>query len=110
MQQIKQWAFRHRLAAFLIGVIGLAFVLVMISMNVYYASGAYQLDLSRPEYKSVRSQIEPVPKTKDAFDAQGEINEAVLDDFLNRYKEEAERVIEADAFSGDVLSNEQLGI
>ncbi len=110
MNRVKQWVLRHRLPAFLIGVIALALVLVMISMNAYYASGAYQLDLSRPEYKEVRSQIESTPKSKDAFEAQGDINEEVIDDFLSRYKEQAGRAIEADAFSGDVLSNEQLGI
>lgn len=110
LQRAKQWIMRYRLPAFLIGVISLAFVLVMISMSVYYVSGAYQLDLSRPEYKSVRSQIESGDKATEAFEAQGEINAEVLEQFLTRYKEDAGKAIEADAYSGDVLSNEQLGI
>lgn len=109
-ERIKQWVVRYRLPAFLIGVVSLAIVLVMISMSVYYVSGAYQLDLSRPEYKSVRSQIESAPKAKDVFEAQGEVNGDVLDAFMKYYEEEARKVIEADVFSGDVLSNEQLGI
>ncbi|OYX42369.1 hypothetical protein B7Y94_03560 [Candidatus Saccharibacteria bacterium 32-49-12] len=107
---LKQWIMRYRLPAFLIGVIVLAIVLVLISMNVYYRSGAYQLDLSRPEYKSVRSQIDTDKKTRHNFEAQGPINSQVLEDFLRMYDEEARRVIEADAYSADVLSNEQLGI
>ena len=109
-QRIKQWILRHKLPTFLTGVILLAFVLVMISMEVYYRSGAYQLDLSRPEWMARRAEIDEAPKTRDAFDAQGEITVEVLDEFLERYKEEAGRAIDTGAFSADVLSNEELGI
>lgn len=108
--RIKHWILRYRLPAFLIGVIGLAFIMVIVSVHVYYATGSYQLDLSRPEYKSVRSQINPDPKKKEIFDSQGDISEGSLDHFLNLYKDEAKKALEAKAFSGDVLSDEQLGI
>lgn len=108
--RVRQWILNHRLPAFLIVAISLAFILVTISVNVYYATGAYQLDLSRPEYKSVRSKIDPDSKKKEVFGAQGDISEESLDQFLTLYKEEASRVLEAKAFSGDVLSDEQLGI
>ena len=101
---------RHKLSAFLVTVVGLAAVLVLVSMSVYYSSGAYQLDLSRPEYKGVRSQIERDKKTDDTFDTQGEVDAAVIDDFLGRYQQEADKALKADAYGTDVLSNEQLGI
>lgn len=110
LQHVKQWVMRYRLPAFLIGVIVLAIVLVWVSVGVYYMSGAHQLDLSRPEYKSVRSQIEPAAKSSGGFDAQGEITAEALEEFLVLYKEEAGRAIEADAFAGDVLSDNQLGL
>lgn len=108
--RVKQWILNYRLPAFLIVVISLAFILVTISVGVYYATGAYQLDLSRPEYKAVRSQIDPGSKKKEVFEVQGDISVDSLDKFLTLYKEEASRVLEAKAFSSDVLSDEQLGI
>lgn len=110
MMQIRQWVLRHRFLAFLITVIGLAVVMVLISMDIYYKSGAFQLDLSRPEYKPVRSQISSDTKTEDTFASQGEITNEVLDDFLTRYKTEASRASDAQAFQNDVLSDEQLGM
>lgn len=106
----KALILRRRLIATLTAVILLAFLLVAISMVIYYSSGASQLDLSRPEYKSVRSQIDTDTKTTNLFDAQGPIDEVVLDDFLARYKEKSDRVLEANAFSNEVLNDEQLGI
>lgn len=100
---------RYKFLAFLVVAITIAFVLVVISVSVYYKSGAYQLDLSRPEYQSVRSQINKDEKNLRGFDAQGEISDKVLDEFLELYKKEAKQVLKAKAFSNDVLSDEQLG-
>lgn len=107
---IKKAIKRHSLLIFLMAVVGLAVVMVLISMRVYYTSKAYQLDLSRPEYKAVRSQIARDPENKDIFASQGEITEDVLNDFLERYKTEVNPVRENPAFAKDVLSDEQLGL
>lgn len=109
-EKFKAFANRYKLPVFLGAAIALAIILVMISMTVYYRSGAYQLDLSRPEYKAVRSQIEPSKKANYGFDAQGQVDEQVLDEFLDKYQLETDKALAADAFSADVLSNEQLGI
>ena len=85
-------------------------VLVLISMRLYYSSDAFRLDLSRPEYVELRSEITKGSETKDAFEAQGSVDEAVLDDFLRRYNTEADKVLKAKAFANDVLSDEQLGL
>lgn len=109
--RVKHLIMRYKLPTFLIAVISLAFILVSISMSIYYSSGAFQLDLSRPEYKSVRSQIAKDSKLTDKqFDTQGEISERVLDQFLDMYKEKSDKLIEAKAFSSDVLNDEQLGL
>lgn len=102
----------YKLPAFLIGAILLAGALVLVSMRMYYVSGAAQLDLSRPEYVSVRSQInqEKKKKTSDLFDTQGEITEEVLEEFLTIYKDQAAKALDMNAFSNDVLSDEALGI
>ena len=101
--KLSELIHRHKLPAFLVAVVILAGVLVVISVSVYYRSGAYQLDLSRPEYKDVRSQIEKDKKVNDLFDAQGPVDEATLNDFLKQYQEEADKALEADAFGTEPL-------
>ena len=108
--EIKRFVERYRLPVFLTVAIGIAAVLVVVSVRVYYVSGAAQLDLSRPEYMTVRSQIAVDEKNKKLFDTQGEVTDAVLEDFLKQYKENASKVLDANAFSADVLSDEELGI
>lgn len=108
--KIKQLILQYKFPVFLCAAVLIAAGLVFISMQIYYASGASQLDLSRPEYTSVRSQITADSRTKSIFDAQGEINESVLSGFLGKYKDSSVKIIEADAYAGDVLSDEQLGL
>ena len=110
VQAARQLIEQHRFGAFITGVIGLAIVLVLISMRLYYSSDAFRLDLSRPEYVELRSEITKGSETKDAFEAQGSVDEVVLDDFLRRYNTEADKVLKAKAFANDVLSDEQLGL
>ena len=48
------WA-HHRLIMLLIGTISMALVLTCVSVIIYTTSGAAQLDLSRPGYRSGRA-------------------------------------------------------
>lgn len=108
--KVRQFVDRRRLPIFLVSAVFVAAVLVIISVSVYYQSGAYQLDLSRPEYKAVRSQIEPDRKVADVFEAQGSVDVETLERFLDIYQGEADKALRADAYATDVLSNEQLGL
>lgn len=110
IQRIHVFVDRHRFGVFIGGVVALAMILVTVSMWLYYSSDAFRLDLSRPEYMELRSEITKGTETKDAFEAQGSIDEDVLNDFLTRYTKEADKALKAKAFSNDVLSDEQLGL
>lgn len=110
MRPAKQLIQQYRLPSFIVGVIVLAILMMVVSMSIYYLSGAYRLDLSRPEYTALRSQIRQDATTVEEFPAQGAVDGAVLEDFLLRYKKEADGLIELKAFSIDVLSDENLGI
>lgn len=101
---------KYKFATFLSAVIILAIVMVGVSMRMYYLSGAFQLDLSRPEYTSVRDQIDPAPKHQDEFLSQGDVTTQTLDDFLGRYKGESSKVLDEPGFSDDSLSDDKLGI
>lgn len=109
-QRIKRLIDQHRFGVFISSVILLAVLLVMVSMWLYYSSDAFRLDLSRPEYMELRSEINKGAEKKDAFEAQGAINDEVLEDFLKRYSAESDKALNAKAFSNDVLSDEQLGL
>ncbi len=110
MKRLGQLIGTYKFPAFLVGVIALGMILVGVSMRIYYVSGAFQLDLSRPEYTEVRAQIDPVTKNHDDFPGQGEVDVLVLDDFLNRYKTEADKVTQAAGFADGALGDQQLGI
>lgn len=100
----------HQLQVFIALTIIVSIILVLISMRMYYSAGAYKLDLSRPEYVQIRSQIEKDPKDNNKFDEQGPISKGVLDDFLKRYRAEEESITDSKSFEGDALSDEWIGL
>ena len=108
--EIKKLILRYRLPSFLLAAMFLAVIMVLVSMHMYYVSGAAQLDLSRPEYAAVRSQITTESKVGEAFGTQSAVTGDRQTGFLTKYKEHANKVLEANVFSNDVLSDEQLGI
>lgn len=110
IEHLQKFVNKHRFSVFITGVVSLAVFLVLISMKIYYSSDAFRLDLSRPEYMELRSEINKGTESKDAFDSQGPIDDQVLDDFLKRYNSESDKVTKTKAFSNDVLSDSQLGI
>lgn len=110
ISKIKSVIARRRFAFFIASMIFVATILVSVSMYVYYSSGAYSLDLSRPEYKERRSEIKKDSNKNDVFDESGEITDSVLDDFLVQFRSEEKQIKDTKAFQGEVLSDEELGI
>jgi len=100
----------HKLPAFIAGSVLLAAILVTVSMFIYYASGASRLDLSRPEYKSMRSKIDQGKALDEGFAAQGEITKSTIDEFMKLYKAEAAKTTSSQNFAVDALSDVNLGI
>lgn len=106
--QIRTRFAQHQLALLLVGAMLLAFVMVAIALQMYNRSDASRLDLSHPDYKQVRSQI--TTEKSSGLSGTGPINDNFLKDFDKKYTEQAKRATDVDAFSGDVLSDEALGI
>lgn len=98
---------RHRFALLLVSSILITLVLTVISMVIYTQSGAAQLDLSRPGYRSVSSQVEK-DNTVDSFSATGSVNKDTINQFIDLYKTQAEKTKSVDAFNGDPLNPEVL--
>jgi len=81
--------------------------LVGIAMNLYNSSGAAQLDLSRPGYKSVRKNV--VQDTDvEAFPSTGTIDKAAIDQFTRMYNTRAKSVSGANSFDPGAMSDDAL--
>lgn len=100
----------HKFSIMIILAVFLALVLVTISMAIYYGSGAAQLDLSRPGYKSIRAQVENSDSDFQNYSSTGQINQTTITEFKTLYNKQAQKIESVDAFSGDPLSPDSLGI
>lgn len=106
IQPYTFWS-RHRLSLLLIISVTLSVGLTVVSMVLYTVSGAAQLDLSRPGYKSVSSQIDSQTVIEE-FKSDGSVSRSVIDDFLEQYDAQAEKATAVNAFNGDPLNPELL--
>lgn len=100
---------RHRFIFLIIFAITAAVLLVSVALALYNSSGAVQLDLSRPDYASVRSKAVS-SNTYDGFPAIGPIDQATLKQFRTLYSEQMKQAQAVDAFGGSSLDDATLGI
>jgi len=101
---------RHSFLIFITASIIIASVIVVISMTMYNGSGAAQLDLSRPGYVSVRSQVTANESDFKTFSSAGLISKDIIEDFKSIYNEQTQKIKTIDAFGSDPLSADALGI
>lgn len=74
---------RHQFVCFVILCIVVALVMTIISLELYRRSGAMKLDMSRPGYEKVRTEVEK--STDDQpYDSTGAFTEEAVSDFDNR--------------------------
>ena len=88
----------------------IAAVIVFISMAMYNSSGAAQLDLSRPGYKDVRAQAGKDDEAFQAYPPNGPISKDEIKKFKSAYDKQSKTIKDVDAFGGDPLSPESLGM
>ncbi len=104
----KHW-FQARIVLFVGSSIVIALVLVSVSMALYASSGAAQLDLSRPGFQAVQSQVERSSTFK-SFPASGKVDNETIEQFKALYEEQVKQVTANDAFNPSVLDEHTLGI
>ena len=102
-------AYRRNIALFISCSVLIAFLLVLISMALYNSSGAAQLDLSRPGYKSVQDQVNRTDNFE-SFPATGPVTTTILEQFLKLFDRQVRPVSTTDAFSPAALDDQALGI
>lgn len=101
---------QHRFLILIVLTIFMSVFLVAISMSLYNSSGAAQLDLSRPGYKSVAGQAVDYDNTFQAYPATGIIDTNAINSFKTLYSKQAADTKVVDAFGGDPLNPDALGI
>jgi len=101
--------FRNKLLHLVLGSVLVAFMLVFASMALYESSGAAQLDLSRPGFKSVQGQVNQ-NDSFESFSADGTVDQKVISDFQKLYDKQTSRVDSSDVFSSVSLSDAALQI
>lgn len=104
-----KWDRRRPLIIFIGGSIVIAIMLVFVSMALYVSSGAAQLDLSRPGYKSVQDQIDRTD-TFQSFPATGAVTDETIEDFIELYMRQTKSVSGTNVYSPEALSEKTLGI
>jgi hypothetical protein len=85
----------------------IALCLTVVSVVIYNVSGAAQLDLSRPGYRSVSDQVDKESKI-DEYSASGSVNKETIEEFMKLYDTQAAKAKAVDAFNGDPLNPEVL--
>ena len=100
----------HRFLLLILIAIVIAIVLVSISLTMYNRSGAAQLDLSRPGYIDVRSKTVDSSSDFKNYSNFGPIDQTSIDEFKTLYDEQASKIKLAEAFKGDPLNPNALGI
>lgn len=98
------------LAVFLIGSVFVAGLLAGLGLYIYRKSGAYAVDLSRPDYQSSRKEIhhtsdnERLKVTKD-----GKVDQQLADEVNNSFQFYLKEISE-DAFAERAMSDGALGL
>lgn len=101
---------KHSFVMFIFLSIFIAFSLVIISMAMYNSSGAAQLDLSRPGYVSVRSQVDATSDDLQTYSASGSIDQNTITEFKTLFSKQSQKAKAIDAFGSDPLNPDALGI
>ena len=109
-QEKQNFFTKHRFGIFISISMVVTSVMVWVSMSIYNNSGAAQLDLSRPGYVSVSSQVTTDGDDYSAYSTSGSLNKAAIDEFLKTYDEQSQKAKDADAFSDDPLNPETLNL
>lgn len=95
---------RHRFFVLVAVVIVLSCVMVVIGMYIYNTSGAAQVDLSRPGYKSVQREAKR-DSIDDSFPTSGKLDADAFDSFNKMYNEHARQVVGVDSFDPKALDS-----
>lgn len=98
----------HKFIVLVVLAIIVSIILVIISLEIYNRSGAAQLDLSRPGYRSVSQEAVTNDNSFLVYPSSGEVNRMTVNEFKALFDKQMQNVNTIDAYGGDPLSSEAL--
>ncbi len=101
---------QYQLVSMIIVALLIAVVMTGVSLWLYWTSGAFRLDLSRPGYEQVRGEVVQDDKEEKPFSPSGSITPSVIDDFNARLDSQQNDLSKMDNFSSEALSDSNLGL
>lgn len=107
--KVRQVITDHQFACFVILCILIATVMTLISLELYRRSGAMKLDMSRPGYEKVRTEVE---KSSDdqPYDSSGTLTEEAVQDFDDRVKKYQGELEGLGQYDNSIISDENLDL
>ncbi len=99
----------YRLVAAIAAAVCVALVLTFVSLLLYTLTGTAALDLSRPGYEDARQKVKR-ETSDDTFSATGDINKAIIGDYLLRYQKTQQPLKSYDSFDPNIVSDTQLNL
>jgi hypothetical protein len=108
-EKLSYWD-EHRFLLLIAISVTIAIILTVVSMTLYSSSGAMQLDLSRPNLKTVTSQAATNDSGYQSYSSIGPIDAKSTAEFKALYDAQAAKAKAVDAFSGDPLNPDSLEI
>ena len=116
MDRIFEKIRQNQFGFFILASLGVALMLMSVSLWMYNEFGTAQLDLSRPSLQEAREQAKRdaeaeknQKKTANDFSSDGKISSDILRDFEKRYNEKLEKV-NGEFFGENALSDETLNL
>lgn len=99
---------RHSLPLALLGAVGVALLMTILSTWLYVASGTSTLDLSRPGYERQREEVTTNLDTDKTFSSSGPMSQVVLDEFLAEYDKRTKEIENFGNFNSSSLDDSEL--
>lgn len=100
---------RHRLPAAITAIVGIAVILTLINVSLYYSGGTSFIDLSRPGLERERQQVQVSPASQqEAFAGTGTLDIAALDTFQRLYDNRRANLRALGTYSDEALSDASL--
>ena len=108
-RSIRQVLGAHQFACFITLCVVIAGAMTVISLELYRRSGAMKLDMSRPGYEKVRTEVE---KSSDdqPYDSSGVLTDEALQDFENRVKKYQDELDNLGQYDNSIIGDESLNL
>lgn len=100
---------RHRITYAVAAALVISMIMTAVSMALYVSSGASRLDLSRPGYEGVRSEVQR-GTDEESFSASGSMNTSVANDFQKRFSKHRDTLQRLDTYGTNALEDTELQI